>query len=244
MNNNLHGVINMHQGQESLIREGYRSRLPGSTGATVRHNENKGSGWTTELIVSSWLESAISSTSARDQTGKQKEIKMDATEKRPMLRNRESSTTTSEMSLITHRGPWDAHSRQYKILRFLERYLDTLDEKKIKSTPCTTFFSPNAVFHDTKGDVYLSGSHIWAWMKRLFAPFDSVTHEIVEVRAIPETEERVVVYGEFVRHFKLKNDRTDIVSPMFCIVTIGPAEVSTFSISLEGELHSDTSLRT
>ncbi|KAL5321728.1 hypothetical protein ACEPPN_009690 [Leptodophora sp. 'Broadleaf-Isolate-01'] len=145
-----------------------------------------------------------------------------------MLLNRTtSSTSTSETSLITHRGPWDAHSRQYKSLRFLERYLDTLDESKLKSTPCTTFFSPNAVFHDTKGDVYLSGSHIWAWMKRLFAPFESVTHEIVEVRVIPETEDRVVVYGEFVRHFRMRGDKTDIVSPMFCIVTIGPAEVST-----------------
>ncbi|KAH9213360.1 hypothetical protein DL95DRAFT_390486 [Leptodontidium sp. 2 PMI_412] len=142
-----------------------------------------------------------------------------------MLLNRTtSSTSTSETSLITHRGPWDAHSRQYKSLRFLERYLDTLDESKLKSTPCTTFFSPNAVFHDTKGDVYLSGSHIWAWMKRLFAPFESVTHEIVEVRVIPETEDRVVVYGEFVRHFRMRGDKTDIVSPMFCIVTIGPAE--------------------
>ena len=87
------------------------------------------------------------------------------------------------------------------------------------------FFSPNAVFHDTKGDVYLSGSHIWEWMKRLFSAFNSVTHEIVEVRVIPEAEGHVVVYGELVRHFRLKGDKTDIVSPMFCIITIGPAEV-------------------
>ncbi|KAH7350985.1 hypothetical protein BKA65DRAFT_499498 [Rhexocercosporidium sp. MPI-PUGE-AT-0058] len=148
-----------------------------------------------------------------------------------MLRNGTPSTSSSEMSLITHRGPWDAHSRQYKTLRFLESYLNTLDESKLKSTPCTTFFSPNAVFHDTKGDVYLSGSHIWAWMKRLFAPFELVTHEIVEVRVIPETEERFVVYGEFVRHFKLRDGRANIVSPMFSIVTIGPAEVRTSLLS-------------
>ncbi|KAK0108455.1 hypothetical protein ONS95_003257 [Cadophora gregata] len=140
----------------------------------------------------------------------------------PLIRTQ--STSTSATPIITHRGPWDSHSRQYQTLRFIERYLDTLDASKLKSTPCTTFFSPKAVFHDTKGDVYLSGSHIWEWMKRLFAPFESVTHEIVEVRVIPEAEGHAVVYGELVRHFRMKGDRTDIVSPMFCVITIGQAE--------------------
>ncbi|KAL2071493.1 hypothetical protein VTL71DRAFT_12728 [Oculimacula yallundae] len=149
---------------------------------------------------------------------------MDLPKRPPLLRNREYSTATSVMSLITHRGPWDSHSRQYKILRFLESYLDTLDDNRMRTTPCTTFFSPNAVLHNPKGDVYLSGSHVWAWMMRLFAPFDSITHDIVEVRVIPETEGRVVVYGEFVRHFRVKGERMDIVSPIFCIITIGPAE--------------------
>lgn len=127
------------------------------------------------------------------------------------------------MAIFTHRGPWDSHSRQSKTLRFVEKYFDTIDSLKVESTPSTAFFAPSAVFHDTKGDVYFSGPHIWDWMKRLFKPFDTILHEVVELRVISEGD-RDVVYGEFMRHFRLRGDKTEIISPTFVVLTVGPAE--------------------
>lgn len=41
---------------------------------------------------------------------------------------------------------------------------------------------------------------------------------------IPESDGRSVVYGEFVRHFRLRGDKKEIVSPMFGVFTVGPVE--------------------
>src|SRR6187402_3509187 len=116
------------------------------------------------------------------------------------------------MAVFTHRGPWDEHSRQSPALRFIEKYCNTIDSLDLDSTSASAFFSPNALFHDTKGDVYITGQHIWDWLKRVFLQFDSVLHEVVELRVVPELDGREVVYGEFVTHFRPRGAKREVTS--------------------------------
>jgi hypothetical protein len=124
---------------------------------------------------------------------------------------------------FAHQGPWDAHSRQSRVLRFIEKYVLKVDSLDLASTPSTTFYSPLAILHDNKGDAHLGGSAIWQGIQRLFAPFSRTFHEVVEIRVVPGADGREVVYGEFLTHFWLKGDSEDIVAPRFFVWTIGEA---------------------
>ncbi|MCJ1389928.1 hypothetical protein MMC18_002785 [Xylographa bjoerkii] len=79
-------------------------------------------------------------------------------------------------SLFTHTGPFSPHLRLSPALLFLEAYGSHVDARDL-SMPYSDFYVPDAIFYDTIGAVYRSGDAIWTWMKSLFVPFDSVTHE-------------------------------------------------------------------
>ncbi len=125
---------------------------------------------------------------------------------------------------ILHRGPWNQISRQSPALKFLEKHFATVDALDFDSSPSSKFYAPNAIFHDTKGDVYISGPNIWNRTKRLLAPFSKVRHEVVEIRVISTPNEKDTVYAEFVTHFRLKGDESDVVAPRLFIFTISEAE--------------------
>ncbi|CZR53008.1 uncharacterized protein PAC_02886 [Phialocephala subalpina] len=128
------------------------------------------------------------------------------------------------MSTFTHRGPWDSHSRQSPTLRFLETYIRNVDSLDVTTCPWSKFYSPDAIFHDARGDVYISGSHIWTWLERIFSPFEGLLHEVIELRVIPEEDGRNVVYGEFLTHFRLKGDKHEVTAPRFFVFIVGDAE--------------------
>lgn len=128
------------------------------------------------------------------------------------------------MSIFTHRGPWDSHSRQSPTLLFLETYIRTVDSLDVTTYPWSKFYSSSAIFHDARGDVYISGSHIWTWLSRIFSPFEKLLHEVIELRVIPEEDGRNVVYGEFLTHFWLKGDKREVVAPRFFVFIIGDTE--------------------
>lgn len=128
------------------------------------------------------------------------------------------------MSIITHRGPWDLHSGKFLILRFLEEYQRHIDSLSILSTPYSKFFSPDAIYHDTRGDVWISGSHIWRKLSKDFEPFDRLVHEVIELRGIEEEDGKFVVYGQYLTYFRLKGEKNEIIAPRFFVWTIGEAE--------------------
>ncbi|KAF8856523.1 hypothetical protein BDZ45DRAFT_675508 [Acephala macrosclerotiorum] len=128
------------------------------------------------------------------------------------------------MSVFTHRGPWDSHSRQSPILLFLETYLHTVDSLDVTTYPWSKFYSSSAIFHDTRGDVYISGSHIWTWLSRILSPFEKLLHEVIELRVIPEEDGRNIIYGEFLTHFWLKGDKREVVAPRFFVFIVGETE--------------------
>ncbi|KAE8445508.1 hypothetical protein EG329_013398 [Mollisiaceae sp. DMI_Dod_QoI] len=128
------------------------------------------------------------------------------------------------MSIFTHRGPWDEHSRQSRTLRFLEKYLQQIDSLNIAAHPWSAFYSQDALFHDTRGDVYISGDHIWTWLRRNFSPFEKSLHEVIELRVIPDEDGKHVVYGEFLTHLRLKEDKHDVVAPRFFVFIVGRAD--------------------
>jgi hypothetical protein len=127
------------------------------------------------------------------------------------------------MSVFTHHGIFDAHSRQSRALRFIESYqqkLETLDF----SSPSSDFFAANSIFHNTKGDVYISGPHIWACHAKELVAFDQARHELVEARVVTECEDREVIYGEFVTNFRLKGIPEEIAVPRFMVWIVAAAE--------------------
>lgn len=128
------------------------------------------------------------------------------------------------MSIFTHRGPWDEHSRQSSILRFLEKYQAQIDALDVKSVPWSKFYTRDAIFHDTRGDVWISGSHIWRKLTSVIEPFDRLLHEVVELRVIPEEDGRYVVYAEYLTHFRFKGDRREVVAPRFFVFIVSEAE--------------------
>jgi hypothetical protein len=129
------------------------------------------------------------------------------------------------MSIFTHRGPWDSHSRQSKILQFLEKYQSQIDTLDVKFIPWSRFYTSDAIFHDTRGDVWITGSHIWRKITTLLEPFESLFHEVVELRVIPEEEGKYVVYGEYLTHFRFRGDRKEVTAPRFFVYIVGEAEV-------------------
>ncbi|KUJ18305.1 uncharacterized protein LY89DRAFT_684228 [Mollisia scopiformis] len=128
------------------------------------------------------------------------------------------------MNIFTHRGVWDEHSRQSPILRFLEKYQHHIDSIDIRSTPWSKFYSCDAIFHNTRGDVWISGSHIWRKIAALFEPFDRIFHEVIELRVIPEEDGKYVAYTEFLTHFRLKGDKNEVTAPRFFVFIVGAAE--------------------
>jgi hypothetical protein len=128
------------------------------------------------------------------------------------------------MASFTHRGPWDAHSKQSRPLNFIEKYSTKVDSLDPSSTPSSEFYAPFATFHDTKGGVHITGPHIWEWMNRLFSPFSQINHEVVELRVMQDSEGRYIIYSEFLTHFRLRGEEDDIVAPRFFVFTLGEAE--------------------
>jgi len=128
------------------------------------------------------------------------------------------------MSIFTHHGPWNEHSRQSPSLRFLEEYSKTIDSLDLSSTPSSKFYAPFAKFHDPKGGVCISGRDIWDSMKRLFTPFDRVNHELIEARVVQDGSGKDVVYAQFLTHFRLRGDEEEILAPRFFVYTVGKAD--------------------
>lgn len=122
-----------------------------------------------------------------------------------------------------HHGPWDVHSRQSRALRFIEKYITTVDSLDLTSTPSSTFYSPLAMLRDNKGDAHLGGAAIWNKVQRLFAPFSCIYHEVVELRVVAGLDGRDVVYGEFLTHFCLRGDEEEVVAPRFFVWKLAEA---------------------
>jgi hypothetical protein len=128
------------------------------------------------------------------------------------------------MSIFTHHGPWNDHSRQSPTLRFIEKYINRIDSLDLSSTPSSAFYSPFAELHDTNGDVYTSGPHIWGCLKRLFTPFDRINHDVIEIRVVPDGSGKDVVYAQFLTRFRLRGDEEEVVAPRFFVFSVGEAE--------------------
>ncbi|KAH6682582.1 hypothetical protein B0J14DRAFT_128159 [Halenospora varia] len=131
------------------------------------------------------------------------------------------------MSAFTHHGPWSARSRSNPALHFIEKYLSTIDSFPQTSSsppPSSTFFSPFATYHDTKGSVHLTGSQIWTYLLTQLSPFSSIRHEIVEFRSLIDEDGRDIVYGETIGHFRLRSEGEggeEISCPRFFVWTLG-----------------------
>jgi hypothetical protein len=127
-----------------------------------------------------------------------------------------------------HHGPWSLHSRSHPTLSFLELYQEAIDSLCLPSIPYTRFFSPFSTYHDTKGCVHFTGPQIWGWLARQLVPFESVRHEVVEIRVVSEYEEgkgrRDIVYGETLAHFRLRGESEEIVCPRFFVWTVVEVE--------------------
>lgn len=127
------------------------------------------------------------------------------------------------MSSIVHHGPFDESCLQNPTLNFIYKYSKIIDSLDLSTTPASAFFAPFAAYHDTKGDVHITASHIWQWLARSFAPFAQIRHDVVEVRVVSEDDGRDVVYCECLTHFRLHGDEHEIVVPRFFIWTVGDA---------------------
>jgi hypothetical protein len=127
------------------------------------------------------------------------------------------------MSLFTHTGTWNEHSRRSPTLKFIEKYFSKVDSLDLLSSPSSTFYAPSAVLHDTKGNPHFSGPRIWECMQRLFSPFDMIHHEMVEARVIPDESGTTVVYAQLLTRFRLRGDEEEIVAPRFFVITVGKA---------------------
>jgi hypothetical protein len=128
------------------------------------------------------------------------------------------------MASILHHGPFNETSRANPTLNFIEKYACTIDSLDLSSTPPSSFFSPFAVYHDTKGDVHISAPQIWSYMARQFVPFSQIRHAVQEIRVVPEEEGRDVVYCETLTHFRLHGDEEEIVVPRFFVWVVGKAD--------------------
>ncbi|TVY59564.1 hypothetical protein LSUE1_G008050, partial [Lachnellula suecica] len=151
-----------------------------------------------------------------------------------------ASTSTS---VTVHHGHFDSQSRKSPTLAFLEKYALAIDSLDLSSTPCTSFFAPLAVYHDTSGNIHIGASAIWSYISRQFAPFSQIRHDVVEARVIEEEGGREVVYGETLAHFKLRGDEDEIVVPRFFVWTVGRSgegEGTDGKVLLEQRLFWDT----
>ncbi|TVY42209.1 hypothetical protein LSUB1_G002687 [Lachnellula subtilissima] len=121
------------------------------------------------------------------------------------------------MASIVHYGPFDDISRSHPTLNFIEKYCKAIDSLNLASIPASAFLSPFAIFHDTKGNVHLTASHIWQLTARQAAPFSQIRHDIVEVRLVGngDGEGRDVVYCECLAHFRLLGDEDEVLVPSF-----------------------------
>jgi len=128
------------------------------------------------------------------------------------------------MSIFTHHGAWNEHSRQSPTLEFIEKYFLKVDSLDLLSSPSSAFYASSALLHDTKGQVLVSGPRIWQCIQRLYSPFDRVHHEMVEVRVLPDEEGKVVVYAQFLTYFRLRGDEEEIVAPRFFVITVGGSD--------------------
>jgi hypothetical protein len=130
------------------------------------------------------------------------------------------------MSTFTHHGPWNDHSRQSPTLHFLETYFTALDSLTLPSTPPSKFYSPFATYHDPQSNTYTSSPKIFAYLKRLFTPFDRVHHDVVEVRVVSEGggKGKDVVYAEFLTRLGFRGDAGEVVVPMFFVYGVEEEE--------------------
>lgn len=139
------------------------------------------------------------------------------------LRKLAGPCVTDAMSIFTHHGACNEHSRQSPILKFIEKYFSKVDSLDLISSPSSDFYAPSAVHHDTKGNIHVSGPRIWQCMQRLLSPFDGVHHEMIEARVVPDENGQAVVYAQFLTRFRLKGDQEEIVAPRFFVLTVGKA---------------------
>jgi hypothetical protein len=139
------------------------------------------------------------------------------------------------MTSFTHSGPFSAESRKHAAFNFLEKYSAIVDSCNLTGTPSSAFYSPVAIFRDTKGDVHIGGDVIWNGMSRLFSPFSKIHHEVVELRVLPGVNGRDVVYAEFLTHFWFRGEEYELKVPRFFVFTIGKAEEGTGTDGLQFE---------
>lgn len=128
------------------------------------------------------------------------------------------------MSIFEHQGHWDDHSRQSPALKFLEGYGTKVDTCDLSTTPPSTFYAPNAVFHDTTNNLYIGAPTIWDWMKGLFAPFSHIHHEGVHFLVVPRHDGASVVYAEFLTRFYFLGDSEPVEVPRFFVFVVGKSE--------------------
>jgi len=139
------------------------------------------------------------------------------------------------MASFTFSGPFNSQSRQSPALNFIEKYIAKVDSRDLARTPSSAFYSPVAIFRDTKGDVHIGGEQIWDWLTRLFSPFEKIHHDVVDIRIVPGVEGRDMVYAEFLTHFWLRGEADEMLVPRFFVYTIGKAEPGTGTDGLQFE---------
>ena len=75
-----------------------------------------------------------------------------------------------QRTVYIHSGPWDASSRSYPALEFLEAYTSKIKSCDL-SGPFEAWYAPSTVFFNADGKVYRGGQVVWEWIGKLFAPY-------------------------------------------------------------------------
>ncbi len=89
----------------------------------------------------------------------------------------------------THRGGWDESTRAIPALAFIEKYVSVVDSVQF-SGPSHRWYAPSSTFYNGDGVAYRGGDQVWDWMKGLFGPFSTVSHNFKITRLLtPDADE-------------------------------------------------------
>lgn len=110
---------------------------------------------------------------------------------------------------------------------FFLDYGNTVDNYRFTEGSGLKYYSKDLVFHNQNGAEYHGGDQMWAWMKRLFAEFGRLQHQIHQMWDIEEEGGTHTLSGQVIRNIWMPenhSDKPDVSVPMFWLSKVGPAD--------------------
>lgn len=114
------------------------------------------------------------------------------------------------------------------VQNFVLHYANAVDNNEFTEGSGLKYYSKDVVFHNQNGAEYHGGEQMWAWMKRLFADFGRLRHDILEFWEIEEDDGTHTLLLRIMRNIWMHgngSDIPDVSAPTFWHCKIGPADV-------------------